>query len=303
MIEGLFTVTNVLGVIASLFILGGLLGVFGIYIIPFILFIPIEVLEAWGYIITYFMVQNDKYVSLNSMTSLFITFLGSLFFPVILGFTLWHHFKKHNKPEVGIRIVAFTSAILYAYEAIRLDSQLMGVFSIAALFVLLGFTVQILPFTYVVGFGNDAVMIRCMNVAFYLMVGYTVAQYKGMDVMVFNPGVLLLGSFVYFIGCMIIQSKYYSYQSNKHFEKYILCNLIALGSALAALTVGSVMPGMEYLRGMGGTFLMLMVVEKYIEIPWSKKTWTWGMLGFGMLMYGMVLWVHQHPEWILSLTF
>ena len=173
----------------------------------------------------------------------------------------------------------------------------------STLFSFLGFTVSILPFTYVVGFENDSVMLKTMNAAFYLICIYVYAMFKGLQdhplFVPFRPGILLLGGIVYFIGCLIISNKYYSWQHQNHTIRYIWCNSVAIGSGLVALGLGSTLPSLGYLKGLGGTFFILLVIEKWFEVPWGRKGWAWAVTGFGVSLYLLVQWTHQYPEYLL----
>ena len=301
---GLFTITSVLGIVASLSIVLGSSALFTIYLLPQIMRLTPVILELLLHATSGGLMWSDHYLQLSAYTQLFVTFLGCAVLPVAVGFTLNRH-THLDRPGVAMQPISAVCAIVWAYQAVRLQSQLIGIFSVGALFSYLGFMVDILPFCYVLGFKNDAVMLRSMNIAFYLICGYVYATFQGLEqhpyFVPFRPGILLLGGIVYFFGCLIISNKNYSWQYNNEILRYILCNFVALGSGFAALALGSMLPSLKYLQGLGGTFFFLLVIEKWIEIPWGNKYWAWGVTGFGGVLYGLVQWIHQHPELVLGI--
>ena len=301
-VTGLFTVTGMLGVVASFALITGVSSLFAIYVLP--LLTP-TVIEIAVHGISIALMWSDQYFAWTAHTELFLVFLGCMALCPALLFSISLHGKKNGSTKLAVQIIAATCSFVWGYHAIRLQSQLLGLFACGALFVLLGFMVTILPFCYVVGFDNDAVMLRCMNVAFYLLHIYVYATihdfHNSRYFYPFKQGVLLLGGFVYFLGCLIISNKYYSWENDVDVGKYFRCNVLALGSGFVALTLGSMIPALHYLRGIGGTFFVIMVVEKYIEIPWGEKYWAWGITGFGGVLYGLVQCVHQYPDLIVQM--
>ena len=304
-ISQLFTITGVLGVISTLSIVFGITALFAIYILPHMLELAPVAIELLFYTLSGGLMWSDSFLSFSSYTHLFITFLGCMTLPPAIVFSLTQHFPPRKDPNRAIQFISAVCSCVWGYQAIRLESQLLGTFAVGALFSCLGFMVNILPFCYVVGFKDDAVMIRTMNVAFYLIHAYVYAMFQGLQdhtyFLPFRPGILLLGGIVYFIGCLIISNKYYSWQGEKDAFRYIRCNVIAIGSGFAALVLGSTLPSLKYLQGLGGTFFILFVIEKWIDIPWGKKGWAWGVTGFGSILYVLVQFIHQHPQYILGL--
>lgn len=300
----LFIISGTLGVISTISIVLGVSSLVAIYLLPHIMQLTPVILELLLYATSCGLMWSDHYFNVSPYTQLFFTFLGCVTLAPAVVFTLIQHVSKSSDFAVGIQTTSAVCSLIWGYQAIRLQSQLLGTFSIAALFTCLGFMIVILPFCYIVGFKNDAVMLRTMNVTAYLIHAYAYAMFQGLEnhsyFLPFRPGLLLLGGIVYFIGCLIISNKYYSWREEKDTFRYIRCNFIAIGSGFAALALGSTLPALKYLQGLGGTFFLLLVVEKWIEIPWGEKYWAWGVTGFGVVMYGLVQWIHQHPEFVLG---
>ena len=112
---------------------------------------------------------------------------------------------------------------------------------------------------------------------------------------VFAPGIKYLSSFVYFLGLLIVSSKWYFRQNP---NLYRLMQGLTIVSGVAALYISSVWQ-ISVLKGVSGTLFTLYVLEKYWELPWTRKTWAWGMLGLSLLLYVGVWPIRSYPELFL----
>lgn len=301
-LAGLLTITGLLGVIATLLSIFGITSLFVIYVLPHI---PSSQIEIGAYLISITLMTSDLYLNLNPNVELFLVFFGSIGLCPALMYSLHLHADKNGDEEKAIQFISFVCALIWGCHAFRLQSQLLGVFACGALFTFLGFMVFILPLCYIVGFTTKEAIIRCMNVAFYLLAIYIYAAVTGIDndwyFYPFKQGILLLGGFVYFVGCLIISNKFYSWDRDAHIGRYLWCNIIALSSTFAAFVLGSLIPSLHYLQGLGGTFLMLLFLGKYCEIPWNDIGWAWGTAGLGVFLFVLVQFIHQYPQFLLQI--
>src|SRR5262249_28271802 len=86
---------------------------------------------------------------------------------------------------------------------------------------------------------------------------------KGSEITaIFADGALFLGTFVGYLGLLIASSRWY------HGKKvnYVLFQAITIVAGIAALAIGSIF-GIGELHKIGGTFFVLYIIEKLIEIP------------------------------------
>lgn len=202
---------------------------------------------------------------------------------------------------------------MWSYAAVFFSSQLIGFIAVAAFFVALGFMFLPLPFVYVIGFneknGEKSVIPRAMGASFYLVAAYVYAATHGLmeNVVwhVFRPGVLGFGTFVFFLGGLIISNRHY--HVGGFFEKkgvdishYLWTNLVMTVCGMMAIAAGSVVSELHLLKSVGGTFFCLYVLEKYLEIPWRAEGFVWMMLGVGLFLYGLMWFASEHPEYVLS---
>jgi len=148
-------------------------------------------------------------------------------------------------------------------------------------------------------------MIGCATTAaFFALAFYVVTFITGIshaNIDPFKPGAAFMGSFVYFLGLLIMSSKWYCEDNHRGgvlFGKYVLLQVLCVGSGIAALYLGSVW-GMGSLLGVGGTLFFLYVLEKYFEIPWKGMGWVWAMLLLSALLYVAVGQMKAYPEYFL----
>ncbi len=109
----------------------------------------------------------------------------------------------------------------------------------------------------------------------------------------FESGIKYLGSFVFFIGLLISSSKwgcsYYKYN-------FWLLQAITITAGLAALYLGSIYE-LYVLRGIGGTFFGLYVIEKQLSFGWHKKRLALMLLTLGVLLFAIAQIITAYPEY------
>jgi hypothetical protein len=110
-----------------------------------------------------------------------------------------------------------------------------------------------------------------------------------------------VGTFGYFVGLLTLASRYYYYRSSDWFmleTKYWAWQILAVVSGIAALYLGNMLD-LTYLRGIGGTFFCLYLLEKYYEIPWRGIGWAWSTLGLAGILYGFVIVIQSYPQYFI----
>jgi hypothetical protein len=118
---------------------------------------------------------------------------------------------------------------------------------------------------------------------------------------VFRFGVLYACSFTYYLGCLIISSRFYAkgVKASNYVERYILFNMIAIFSFIAGMFFGSIYLPLGVIQKMAGSLFAFWCIEKWIEIDWSDKSWSWGVTGTGALLYALSYFVSNYPEFFL----
>jgi hypothetical protein len=110
----------------------------------------------------------------------------------------------------------------------------------------------------------------------------------------FRYGALFMGTFVYYLGLLILASRYY----NARRGNYALMQAVTIVSGIAAFYLGATLD-IGPLLGIGGTFFVLYLLEKYTELPWHNIGWAWSLLGFALLLYGAAFLAGKFPEYFL----
>jgi hypothetical protein len=193
---------------------------------------------------------------------------------------------------------------VYSHIALWYDSQIIGILAIAFLESFLGFYINVSKFVYTIGFKDTNVIASCTVSSACLVLFQIVMHLLGLQssiyVRPFKAGILFIGTFVYLIGMLIISSKIYNY---KNMTNYVTLNIFTVLSYLAIIFTGSIFGSLSVLQNMGGTFLVLYLLDKYIELPiWSSNVAGFSLLGYGGIMYGIGLFANMYPQYLLSIT-
>jgi len=291
--------TNIILFIAATMIALGAGWIFFFHILPLIKpIIPNFVYEIIIYIISSSLINqglktNNVYLGLIGCLGL----LGGLIYTNYRHEDGISEFSKLIKiNQFSLNALILTAA--WGYVAIIMESKLIGLLTVASFEAFLGFSVMVLPFCYVIGFKNDQVIPRAMMTSVFLLIVYfamlnspALAPYLE----IFSKGILYMASFVYFIGLLITSSKYYL---NDKDPGYFWMQILTIASGVGAMYIGSVMNAPE-LRGIGGTFFFLYLIDKYIEIPGLARHWAWGTFIFGLFLYGSAMFMKAHPSYFL----
>ena len=190
--------------------------------------------------------------------------------------------------------------LVYGVCALAYESQVLGFMTIIALEGLLGFTVIVGPLCIGLGFNSDKVMPRATAASFLILLVYLLTRISGGEVgifHVFQTGAFFVGTFVYFLGLLILSSWYYHcWGKDKQIGTFWVMQVVTIASGVAALYLGSVF-GIGTLLGVGGSIFVIYLLEKYSELPWSEIGFAWGLLGAGLLLFGFALFAYHHPQY------
>ena len=236
-------------------IVGAIAGaVFLFHLVPVIAWIPKGVYEVLFYSASLALTFGGLTLASGGQ---YAGLVGTLGFAGSLMFTAWVH-KLASKPMRYFGVVMLYAGI----AAFLYQSTLIGYVAVLAFLAMGGFAASMGGLCYAIGFKDEAAVPRGTASAFALLAGYVVFRAVGMPdayLSVFAPGAYFLGSFVFFLGLLILSSKFYR-------SSYFSWNLIMLVAALVGIWLGGVL-GIPDLSKMAGSFLVLWVLEKWFEIP------------------------------------
>ncbi len=299
-IRGFFTFVNIMIVLSAILLVVAISMLMGIYLVAILSKIPIVVYEFLMYGTCFFgifwadsMPENIKvYIVFPCCLGL----LASLYFSVYIH--KWIDEKSESNNLFIHNSIAFILLIIWGISAYYFQSILIGFITIMALYTILGFTIHLYPSIIFIGFRKDDVILLNIIVSFILLTTYIILKKTELlsisYVLPFAYGTLFIGSFSYYIG-LLIYSNFYFFKI-PYGKEYFLIQIITIISGILALWIGSI-ENIPLLRGIGGTFFVIYLLEKYYEINWSKIGYVWSLLGLAIILYLTALVVRMYPDY------
>lgn len=252
--------------------------VFAFYAFPVFVAIPKSFYEAGLYATSlgltgYGLTLSDGYIW---------GFMGTLFFGGALAFSSkirgWQ--GSPTRYSAMVFVYAAIAAVLY-------QSTLIGFIAVTALMSMAGFVADAWGLGYVIGFKNEKVVPQATAVAFLVLGFYMALRIFNVDdpsVKVFAPGAYWMGTFVGYLGILIMASKWYGDGVD---GRYMAMNVLIMPLAgVAAILLGSIY-GVPEVQKIGGTFFGLWMIEKYVEVTFRGllSGSFFGLLGSIALFY------------------
>lgn len=229
--------------------------------------------------------------------------LGGLLLAATLAFTLKVHFESGSY-RFGGSIVSAVLTVVLAFAAMSHSNVWLGFMAVMALESFLGFSVIVTPMCYCVGFDKDDNIVRATCSSFVLLlIGLGIKQFHLADstpaLQVFEAGLLFMGSLVFFIGMLIITTKWYrSSNGRSGAAHYTILNVLMIAAIFASIFFGQTY-GVSVLRGMAVAFLIFWVLDKSIEIAVTARSVALGFLLGGGALYGASWFCMNHTEYLL----
>lgn len=213
-----------------------------------------------------------------------------------IGAAAYSHARRgHDRTREPLVRWSALLCVAWGAAAAAHESRLLALLSVLAYMTALGFSVVVSPLCVFVGFRRRSAIPAAMGAALVLTVTFSAASitgarvpWLGAYVPIFEPAASFVGTFVWFLGGLIVCSRHH-----RSPNAWAVQGLF-LASAAAALLVGSVW-GLPYLEKVAGTFFALWLIEKYLELPWRRGHWPWVALGLGALLWGGAWWAARHP--------
>lgn len=301
-LKGLFSFTKIVATVSSILLAIAIGWLIRLYLLPLMRLIPLVVYESISYAIISAIIVAGYWQNYNDIYQ-YVLLSGCLSLIGMLSFSSWHHkyvWKKFCR-KIGLDILSLCALILFliwSAVAVAYQNVAIAFLAVAALEAFSGFAVAVMPLTYIIGFRNRAVIPRTMILSLLLLIIYVIAQITNTTLPyldIFAPGVKYISCFVYFIGLLIVSSKWYF---RKNLNLYLLMQGLTVISGVIALYVSSVWQ-ISVLKGIGGTLLALYAIEKYCELPWTKRNLAWATFGLSIILYGCAWLIRSYPELFL----
>lgn len=288
-LKSFFTFTRTLTIIAAIIGIVALIALGGHYLVDILSRIPGVGYEAIVYSLSIGAIVLGAH--LRPEYALYAIFPGCLGFLGCFALT-----DNLHKPGLKGDSYSLLCSIIWGGVAVYFQSQAVGFIAIMAVLAAVGMNDLLDPLFKAT---NDDHVFKVTIASFAILAAYVVSHVSGQDVgklAAFNTGAEWFGTFGYFLGVLCLASKYYYNNPQTHF--YIPMQVVAVVSGIAALYLGNLF-GMPYLRGVGGTFFCLYLIEKYMELPWKGIGWAWAALGLAGMLYGLTIFAQSHPQYFL----
>jgi hypothetical protein len=300
-VTGFFSFVNIIWVFSSILLVIAIGWLISLYLLPILFSIPARVYEVLIYLACVTSIIGGQ--TFAQGTAEFIALPGCLGLIGALAFTHYLHQSAAGKfyTLYQIDVFSFNSLILFliwAGVAITYNSALIAFIAVIALETFFGFSVLVMPLCYCIGFRERGVIPSTTAASFFLLVFYVALRINQTNLPyleIFSTGAFFLGTFVYFIGLLLLSSKWHGHKNVWH---YLGLQLLTIVSGVLAIFIGSVWQ-IPQLEGIGGTFFFLYLIEKYGELPWQKQSWAWATLGLAIMLYLLSLVIKQYPQYFL----
>jgi hypothetical protein len=175
----------------------------------------------------------------------------------------------------------------------------LGVLASLAFVAFFGFILLAGPLTILIGFNStDKAGQGTFAAACLTIFGLSLTQhYLPSSLNVFQTGALFTGTFVYFVGMLILSSKWVAK------ENYWLRNLVTFVSGPSLIWVATSLD-LGMVNAIAGTFFVIFLMDKYVEFCslWVKNTIGFGaaLLGTGLLGFSLMQLLDIYPQYFVS---
>eukprot|EP00163_Fabomonas_tropica_P001120 TRINITY_DN10854_c0_g1_i1.p1 TRINITY_DN10854_c0_g1~~TRINITY_DN10854_c0_g1_i1.p1 ORF type:complete len:436 (-),score=59.51 TRINITY_DN10854_c0_g1_i1:1138-2445(-) len=288
-VAGIFTFVNIVWVVAIIVVVVSISALFGHYFIALLVAIPGVVYEmaAYGTSLAFMVLGYTNY---PPHIGQFLALTGALGYGASQCLTKALHFPRQKPNNFAFSV---HMAVVFAALALAFDSPVLGFVCIMCVESALGFSVVVAPLCVMLGFPSRDVIPRAVSASFVILAPFVAYRIVGSPVphlAVFESGALFMGTFVYFIGLLILSSSVWRSVAWQ-------IHLIKIISGIAALYLGSVY-GIAQLSGIGGTFFALYGAERFTYLLAKARVhFAWITLGLGLMMYGLSFIVHVYPQY------
>jgi len=289
--ETIVTFANIIAVLAGIIVFIALTALISICVLPILVNLPTVIYEVILYLISF----SLMFIMSNS----WVIFFGCLVFLSAISLSI--KLRCWARQDVGL-IASWICFFVWSLVAIYQQNQEVGYLAVMALESALGFVMFSGPLMIAIGFQNEKIIPSGTFSSFILMIiGYILYLQKQMNFLTipFTRPLIFLGTFVYFIGLIILSSRWYRSWQNRRFI-FILLQIITFTSGLSMMFFGPMLE-IPFIQSIGGTMFVLWLLQKYAEIaPWNDF-WlgTCSLLGFGGILYGFAYFLQSHPEYFI----
>jgi hypothetical protein len=320
---------NTVIVLAGIALLLAVVGLVGFYLRPLLVAIPAPVYETDAYAVTFLTLLSGYlwrpfHFWLVTIQPLWFVVPAAFAFGGCVCLSYWLHWERRRK---GTRAAVYAGPGYVRFPAVLFGlctlvwgalallyhhlfpqaaiPHFLAFISVMALQSFMGFSVITAPGCIAMGWERDSQVARSTQSSLILLAAFVVIKLSGADagegVKLFETGCVFMGAFVYYLGLLVLSSKWYRWRAKDaavRQRRYLQMQAVTVASGVAALYLGSTF-GIGSLLGIGGTFFAIYLLEKYYEIPWKGIGWAWSLIGVAVALYFFVGFAREHPQYFV----
>jgi hypothetical protein len=299
------TFVNIIWLFASLMIVLALGYIFAHYIFPLLKQIPLTFYELLLYAACFgllyiawdrFDPQVGQFVAMPSLLGILPLMTWSYDRHVLSRSRQRTSNRRGNERRLLLLQHLMMTGV-YVAAALLFDSELIGFFAVldALLVIVLAGVPELIAFVLRQKRENaiEEIVLIITLAMVLIWVGAEVAGLSG-PYLLFEPAVYYIGTYIYFVALEVVASRFYPRER----DKFWWWQGVAVISGVGVLFIG-VMLEIDTMQETAGTFLLIYLLTKYIEIANWRRYWVWAMLGLGLILYGVALLLNQYPAFFL----
>lgn len=278
-ITGLLSFSNFIFTISIVMIVAASCWLFGLYFVPIIAYVPINVIECVLYVVLGLCIHQAHFWH-GSLAYIW----GLLYACGLTGTTIlsavshdWNTYTLFN----------FVNMMIHGVTGVYLQSKMICCVSVLFFMSLIGFNVGFGHGFILFGFHKKDVIASAMIssglvtlVGCVLKINPSSLGIFSKPALLFVPGMLWFGSYVFYLSLLIMSSKYYANP-----DTYVFNNMLTIVLGVLALVFGNLY-NISQLTGISGTFFVIWLLEKYLDfMPSNNSARALSVLLIGVALY------------------
>jgi len=256
-----------------------------------------------------FVKETGKFIAITSLALSIPCFLYSTF--------IWTASLPDPENEKTLpRLLALWIFTTTAPLAVLFDSGLLAYASVISFYAVLGFSVCFFGLGVAIGFDGKSSMSRVSFTSAVLLVFHTIVRevakfgilgQEDIDhIRIFESPIAVMGCLTLYLALLIMSSKFYHYKGKwsdskeKRQQRHFKQNMLMIVSLFLGILTGA-LTGSKGMLNTAITFFVLYVGERYAEFHLENKWNGWILVFCGSVcMYEIALWLHNNPEFLVS---
>ena len=239
--------------------------------------------------------QSYRYPPQQASAATMVALSGALALGPCWAYSTALHATGPGDKDKFLMVTGALLALAFAPLALAHQSQVIGFATLGAAYMALGFVMGAFFGGFYVGFDGKDALIRSVVASAVLVVVFAALRICNADAWALRPfgsAVMVLGNVVYFLGMLIMSSRYGEYD-------FRITNIAMLVSLVVVALIGSVFV-LPAATNTACVFFVLWAMEKEMEVKWGAAAIAVLFVNF-IGLYFAAHYLHTHPQVIGSL--